>query len=95
MFLCRALQLTGLNMKTENEITVVLIKEEGNKLLDHIPVNNFLCKYSIKQFNHHVFKHSLPEIHEVNIRTLTERHVITFRKQFYQPVRAILVKLLK
>ena len=31
-FLCRALQLTGFNMKTENEITVVLIKEEGNKL---------------------------------------------------------------
>ena len=40
MFLCRALQLTGFNMKTENEITVVLIKEEGNKLLDHILVNN-------------------------------------------------------
>ena len=32
MFLCSALQLTGFNMKTENEITVVLIKEEGNKL---------------------------------------------------------------
>ena len=31
-FLCRALQPTGFNMKTENEITVVLIKEEGNKL---------------------------------------------------------------
>ena len=31
-FLCRALELTGFNMKTENEITVVLIKEEGNKL---------------------------------------------------------------
>ena len=31
-FLCRALQHTGFNMKTENEITVVLIKEEGNKL---------------------------------------------------------------
>jgi hypothetical protein len=27
-------------MKTENEITVVLIKEEGNKLLDHILVDN-------------------------------------------------------
>ena len=40
MFLCRALQLTGFNMKTENEITVVLIKEEGNKLLDHILVDN-------------------------------------------------------
>ena len=35
MFLC-----TGFNMKTENEITVVLIKEEGNKLLDHILVDN-------------------------------------------------------
>jgi hypothetical protein len=31
-FLCRALQHTGFNMKTENEITVVLIKEEGNAL---------------------------------------------------------------
>ena len=31
-FLCRALQHTGFNMKTENEITVVLIKEEGNEL---------------------------------------------------------------
>ena len=31
-FLCRALQLTGFNMKTVNEISVVLIKEEGNKL---------------------------------------------------------------
>ena len=31
-FLCRTLQLTGFNMKTENEITIVLIKEEGNKL---------------------------------------------------------------
>ena len=41
-FLCRALQLTGFNMTTENEITVVLIKEEGNKLhvLHHIPVDN-------------------------------------------------------
>jgi hypothetical protein len=40
--LCRALQLAGFNMKTENEITVVLIKEEGNKLcvLYHILVNN-------------------------------------------------------
>ena len=37
-FLCRALQLTGFNMKTENEITVVLIKEEGNKL--HVIVDN-------------------------------------------------------
>jgi hypothetical protein len=38
-----------------------------------------------------------PEIHEVNLRTLTERHVITFRKQIlhflYQPAGAILVKL--
>ena len=32
IFLCRALQLAGFNMKTENEIAVVLIKEEGNKL---------------------------------------------------------------
>jgi hypothetical protein len=41
-FLCRALELTGFNMKTENEITVVLIKEEGNKLrvLYHILVDN-------------------------------------------------------
>jgi hypothetical protein len=31
-FLCRALQHTGFNMKTENEITVVLINEEGNEL---------------------------------------------------------------
>jgi hypothetical protein len=42
IFLCRALELTGFNMKTENEITVVLIKEEGNKLhvLYHILVDN-------------------------------------------------------
>jgi hypothetical protein len=42
IFLCRALQLTGFNMKTENEITVVLIKEEGIKLrvLYHILVDN-------------------------------------------------------
>ena len=41
-FLCRALQLMGFNMKTENEITVVLIKDEGNKLrvLYHILVDN-------------------------------------------------------
>jgi hypothetical protein len=41
-FLCRALELTDFNMKTENEITVVLIKEEGNKLrvLYHILVDN-------------------------------------------------------
>ena len=32
-FLCRALELTDFNMKTENEITAVLIKEEGNKLV--------------------------------------------------------------
>jgi hypothetical protein len=42
-------------------------------------------------------KHSFPEIHEVNLRTLTKRHVITFRKQLinllYQPAWAILVKL--
>ena len=40
--LCRALELTDFNMKTENEITVVLIKEEGNKLrvLYHILVDN-------------------------------------------------------
>ena len=29
----------------------------------------------------HVCKHSFTEIHEVNLRTLTERHVITFRTQ--------------
>ena len=42
IFLCRALELTGFNMKTENEITVVLIKDEGNKLrvLYHILVDN-------------------------------------------------------
>jgi hypothetical protein len=38
-----------------------------------------------------------PKIHEVNLRTLTERHVITFRKQLinllYQPAWTILVKL--
>jgi hypothetical protein len=41
-FLCSTLQLTDFNMKTENEITVVLIKEEGNKLrvLYHILVDN-------------------------------------------------------
>jgi hypothetical protein len=37
------------------------------------------------------------EIHEMNLRTLTEKHVITFRKQLihllYQPAWAILVKL--
>ena len=40
-FLCRALQLTGFNMKRENEITVVLIKEEGNELhvLYHILID--------------------------------------------------------
>jgi hypothetical protein len=40
---------------------------------------------------------SFPEIHEVNLRTLTERHVITFRKQLinliYQPAWTVLVKL--
>ena len=44
-----------------------------------------------------VCKHNFPEIHEVNLRTLTEMHVITFRKQLinllYQPALAILVKL--
>ena len=42
IFLCSTLQLTDFNMKTENEITVVLIKEEGNKLrvLYHILVDN-------------------------------------------------------
>jgi hypothetical protein len=44
---------------------------------------------------HHVFKHCFPEIHEV--RTLTERRVITFRKQLinllYQPTWVIMVKL--
>ena len=40
-FLCRALQHTDFNMKTENEITVVLIKEEGNELhvLYHILID--------------------------------------------------------
>ena len=37
------------------------------------------------------------EIHKVNLRTLMERHVITFRKQLinllHQPTRAILVRL--
>ena len=40
---------------------------------------------------------SFPEIHKVDLRTLTERHIITFRKQLinllYQPAWAILVKL--
>jgi hypothetical protein len=40
---------------------------------------------------------SFPEIHEMNLRTLTERHVITFRKQLinllFQPAWGILVKL--
>ena len=44
-----------------------------------------------------VCKHSFPEIHEVNLQTLTERHVITFRKQLlnllYLPAWTILVKL--
>jgi len=44
-----------------------------------------------------VCRHSFPETHEVNLRTLTERHVITFRKQLinllYQPALTILVKL--
>jgi hypothetical protein len=42
-------------------------------------------------------KHSFPEIHEVNLRTLTERHATTFRKQLvnllYQSSWTILVKL--
>jgi len=42
-------------------------------------------------------KQSFPEIHEVNLWTLTARHVITFRKQLinllYQPAWTILVKL--
>jgi hypothetical protein len=42
-------------------------------------------------------KHIFPEIHEVNLRTLTERHVQTLRKQsinlLYQPAWTILVKL--
>ena len=52
----------------------------GEKLV----VNNFLCKYFIKQLNQPClkslptrriqlfYKHSFPEIHEVNLRTLTE-----------------------
>ena len=44
-----------------------------------------------------VESHSFPEIHEVNLRTLKERHVLTFRKQLinllYQPAWTILVKL--
>jgi hypothetical protein len=59
-------------------------------------VNNLLCKYSIKQIKH-ACKHSFQEIHEVKLRTLTERDAITFRKQLinllYQPAWAILVKL--
>jgi hypothetical protein len=63
-----------------------------------LAANNFLCKYSIKQLKH-AWKHSFPEIHEVNLRTLMERHVITFRKQLinllYQPDWAIPVKLVE
>ena len=59
-------------------------------------VNNFLCKYSIKQFQFIMFVNSFLEIHEVNLQTLTERHVITLRKQLinllYQPAWTILVK---
>jgi hypothetical protein len=49
-----------------------------------------------KSFVHHVCKHSFPEIHEVDLRTLTERHVTTFRKQLInlldQPIWAIPLK---
>ena len=44
-----------------------------------------------------MFVNSFLEIHEVNLQTLTERHVITLRKQLinllYQPAWAILVKM--
>ena len=40
----------------------------------------------------HACKHSFQEIHEVNLRTLTEKHVITFRNLLYQHAWAILVK---
>ena len=44
-----------------------------------------------------VCKHSFPEIHEVKLRTLTERHAITFQKQLinllFQPAWVVLVKL--
>ena len=44
-----------------------------------------------------MFVNSFLEIHEVNLQTLTERHVITLRKQLinllYQHGLAILVKL--
>jgi hypothetical protein len=43
-----------------------------------------------------MFVNSFLEIHEVNLQTLTERHVITLRKQLinllYQPAWTILVK---
>jgi hypothetical protein len=51
----------------------------------------------LKSWFRRVCKHSFTEIHKVNLRTLTERHVITFRKQLinllYQLVWTILVKL--
>jgi hypothetical protein len=54
-------------------------------------------KISHKTVESAVSKHSFPEMHEVNLRTLTERHVITFQKQLinflYQPAWTILVKL--
>lgn len=63
--------------------------------------NNFLCKYFMKQLNspHRVCRHSFPEIHEVNLRTLTEMHIIAFRKQLinllFQPAWAIVVRLVE
>jgi hypothetical protein len=59
---------------------------------------NFGTNQNIQQNSlvHHV-KHSFPEIQEVNLRALKERHVMTFRKQLinllYQSAWAIVVKL--
>jgi hypothetical protein len=41
-----------------------------------LAVNNFLCRYLIKLFSPLIVcKHNFPEIDEVNLRTLTKRHV--------------------
>ena len=67
-----------------------------NIIRENKSLNNFLCKYSIKQFKH-VCKHSFPEIQKVKLRNIDERHVITLRKQLinllYQSAWTILVKL--
>ena len=59
--------------------------------------NNFLCKYVIKQLNPPCLYTQFSGIQEMNLRTLMERHVITFLKQLmnqlYQPAWTILVKL--